>query len=84
MASLLTLGLPFLLFALLRANLETLAAFVPTAACYLPLRTGLTLSWAAGFAMTLAATAWMTLRGLSRCEDELRAWYDTNQGRKAE
>jgi hypothetical protein len=83
-ASLLTLGLPFLLFALLRAELVTLAAFVPTAACYLPLRTGLTASWAAGFVLMLVVTVWLTRRGLERCEGELRTWYDANQGRKAE
>jgi hypothetical protein len=83
-ASLLTLGLPLLLFALLRAGWGTLAAFVPTAACYLPLRDGLTWTWAAGFAATAAAAAWLTCRGLARCEPELRRWYDANQGRKTE
>jgi hypothetical protein len=83
-ASLLTLGLPFLLFALVRANLMTLAAFVPTAACYLPLATGVTWGWAAGFAFTLTMATWLTHRGLTRCEAELRAWYDANQGRKTD
>jgi hypothetical protein len=83
-ASLVTLGLPFLLFALLRANLTVAAAFVPTAACYLPLAAGITWYWAAGLALTLAAAAWMTRRGLAVCETELRTWYDANEGRKAE
>jgi len=83
-ASLLTLGLPLLLFALLRAGLDTPAAFVPTAACYLPLRTGLTWGWAAGLALTTAAAVWLSRQGLARCEAELRAWYDANQGRKVE
>jgi hypothetical protein len=83
-ASLLTLGLPLLLFALLRAGWGMLAAFVPTAACYLPLRDGLTWTWAAGFAVTAATAAGLTRRGLARCEPELRAWYDANQGRKTE
>lgn len=83
-ASLLTLGLPLLLFALVRAGWFEVAAFVPTAACYLPLVKGVTLPWLDGFALTLLATAWLTRQGLHRCEPELRAWYDANQGRKAE
>jgi hypothetical protein len=83
-ATLLTFGLPLLLFALLRANLDTLAAFIPTAACYLPLKSGLTASWAAGFGLTVAVTLWLTATGLERCEGELRKWYDANQGRKTE
>ena len=69
---------------LLRANLDWLAAFIPTAACYLPLRSGITESWAAGVAVTLAATIWLSDRGLSRCDRELRQWFDSNQGRKTE
>jgi hypothetical protein len=83
-ASLLTLGLPLLLFVLLRTGLDTLAGFVPTAVCYLPLKTGLTWSWAAGLALTSVATVCLTRQGLARCETELRAWYDANQGRKTE
>jgi hypothetical protein len=83
-ASLLTIGLPLLLFTLLRAGLVNLAALVPTAACYLPLRDGLTWAWAAGFALTAAATVGLTRRGLARCVPELRRWYDANQGRKTD
>ncbi|HUR52661.1 MAG TPA: hypothetical protein VMZ71_00890, partial [Gemmataceae bacterium] len=81
-ASFLTLGMPLVLFALLRANLDTLAAFVPTASAYLPLRDGLSLSWFAGLSLVAAASIGLTRRGLARCDDELRAWYDANQGRK--
>ena len=83
-ASLLTLGVPMLLFALLRAGFDTLAAFVPTAACYLPASNGVTWSWAAGFALLVVVTVWLTRRGLARCEGELRTWYDANQGKKTE
>jgi hypothetical protein len=84
LASLLTIGLPVLLFVLLRAGLDTLAGFLPTAACYLPIRSGITWYWAAGLLLTAAATARLTRQGLVKCEAELRAWYDANQGRKAE
>lgn len=81
-ASLLTLGLPLILFAFLRVGWETAAAFVPTAATYLPLRNGLSLSWLAGLLVVVGVAAWLTRRGLERCDAELRAWYDANQGRK--
>jgi len=80
----LTLGLPTVLLILMRANLESLAALIPTAVCYLPLRSGLTESWAGGFTATLALTIGLTQMGLSRCDNELRTWYDANQGRKTE
>jgi len=80
----LTLGLPLLLFALLRANLEVLAAFVPTAACYLPVRNGISWSWAAGFVLLVLATWGLTRRGLAHCDSGLRQWFDANQGRKSE
>ncbi|MCE9565939.1 MAG: hypothetical protein K8U57_28280 [Planctomycetes bacterium] len=80
----LTLGLPLLLFGLLRAKLDVLAAFVPTAACYLPLRSGITWSWTAGFVLLLVSTWWLTRRGLAGCDSGLRRWFDANQGRKAE
>lgn len=83
-ATLLTIGMPFLLLVLLRAGLDTLAGFVPVAGCYLPLTTGLTWNWAVGLALTAYVTAFLTRRGLLRCESELRAWYDANQGRKTE
>lgn len=83
-ASLLTLGMPLVLVALLRAGWETAAAFVPTAAAYLPLRDGLSLSWLAGLVLVAGASAALARRGLDRCDAELRAWYDANQGRKSQ
>lgn len=83
-ASGLTLGLPLLLYALLRAKMDVIASLVPTAACYLPFRTGVTAAWTAGFGLTAVAAWWLTRRGVSRCDAELRRWYDANQGRKVE
>jgi hypothetical protein len=81
-ASFLTLGMPLVLFGLLRAGLVELAGLVPVGACYLPAAGELGAGWAAGLALMGAATVWLTRRGLARCDDELRAWYDANQGRK--
>jgi hypothetical protein len=80
----LTLGCPAALMLLLRVNLESIAAFVPTAACYLPLRSGVSEAWAAGAAATLVLTIALIDRGLTRCDRELREWYDANQGRTTE
>lgn len=83
-ASLVTIGLPLLLFLLLRTGLTELAGLVPTAMCYLPLRDGLSWNWAAGLILCVVATCQLTQTGLARCESELRMWYNANQGRKAE
>lgn len=84
LASLFTLGLPLLLFGLLRAGWTTAAGFVPTGLCHLPVTSGVSGSWAVGLLGLLAAAAWLTRTGLTRCEADLRAWYDANQGKKAE
>jgi hypothetical protein len=83
-ASLLTLGLPLVLFGLLKAGLPELAGLVPVGACYLPAAGLMGAGWAAGLVAMGAATVWLTRRGLTRCDAELRAWYDANQGRKTE
>lgn len=83
-ASLLTLGLPVVLAALLKLGFTELAGLVPVGACYLPAAGGVTVGWAAGLVVMGAATVWLTRRGLLRCDAELRAWYDANQGRKTE
>jgi hypothetical protein len=82
-ASVLTLGLPLLLYALWRVGLEGVASFVPTAAAFVPLKTGVTWAWAGGLVLTAAATGWLLRQGVGRCERDLRAWYDANQGAKA-
>jgi hypothetical protein len=84
LASVMIFGLPLVLFALVRAKSFTAAAFVPTAACYLPLKNGVTPAWGAGVCLLLVTTWWLTRRGLARCEGELRRWYDANQGRKTD
>ncbi|HET6573275.1 MAG TPA: hypothetical protein VFG68_06715 [Fimbriiglobus sp.] len=82
-ASLVTLGLPLLLFGLLRLKLDAAAAFVPTGLCYLPLRDGLTAPWAVGLLVSGVVTAVLARRGLGRCEADLRRWYDRNQEKKS-
>ena len=83
MASLVTLGLPALLFGLRAADLEAAANLVPTGLSYTPVRDGVTGAWAVGLVLTGATAAVLTRRGLAHCEADLRLWYDRNQGRKS-
>ncbi len=82
-ASLVTLGLPALLFGLRQAGLGAAANLVPTGLSYTPVRDGVTGAWAVGLVVTGAAAAVLARRGLARCEADLRQWYDRNQGRKS-
>jgi hypothetical protein len=83
LASLFTLGLPLVLFGLLKGGFVTLAGLVPTGLCHLPVTQGMSWTWAVGLTGLLVATVWLTRTGLSRCDADLRAWYDANQGKKA-
>lgn len=86
LASLMTLGLPVLVFLLLRLGLDAAANFVPTGLSYLPVRpgSGVTWAWSAGFALTVGATVALTRVGLARCDADLRRWYAANQGRRSD
>lgn len=83
LASLFTLGLPLVLFGLLKGGFVALAGFVPTGLCHLPVTSGVSWTWAAGLVALSAGTAWLTRTGLARCDADLRKWYDANQGHKA-
>ncbi|CAN5203874.1 hypothetical protein BH11PLA2_BH11PLA2_18850 [soil metagenome] len=82
-ASLITMGCPLLLYLFWSNGMTNLAAFVPTAVAFLPLKTGLTMPWLAGVITLSAATAWLAEQGLLRCDGDLRRWYDTHQGLKS-
>ncbi|QEL17001.1 hypothetical protein [Limnoglobus roseus] len=82
-ASLFTLGLPLALIGLWRVGEHDLASLLPTAATFVPLKTGVTPAWAVGFALTVGLSAWLLRTGLKRCDVDLRKWYDANQGRKS-
>ncbi|MEO2091319.1 MAG: hypothetical protein ABGY75_17810, partial [Gemmataceae bacterium] len=84
LASLFTLGLPLLLFGLLKAGWTTAAGLVPAGLCHLPVSSGVNWGWVAGMVGWLGVAAWLTRTGLANCDTDLRAWYDANQGKKAE
>lgn len=82
-ASLLTLGMPIVMIALMRFQFTDAAAFVPTGVCYVPLTEsgGISASWTISMIMLSITTILFSRRGLSRCDADLRTWLDANQGR---
>lgn len=82
-ASLLTLGLPMVLYGLWQAGWHTAAAFVPTAVTFIPLKTGVTFAWAAGLFVTGGIALVMIWQGVRNCDANLRRWYDTHQGQRS-
>lgn len=84
LSSVLVLGLPLVVWGLLRAGQPQLAGLIPTGLSYLPVSGHLGWGWAVGLVGTLGLTGWLTVQGLAKCDPDLRKWYDANQGRRAE
>ena len=82
-ASLVTLGLPLLLFGVLKVGWDSAAYLIPTSLCYLPLRDGTNVRWIAAAMVFSTLAWWLSQRGLQRCDGDLRKWYDANQGKKS-
>lgn len=83
LASLFTLGLPLALFGMVKFGLSDFAGLNPAGLPYLPLAGGVNWSWWAGLVLLTGGTVWLTRTGLRRCEIDLRAWYDANQGKRS-
>ncbi|MGL6096942.1 MAG: hypothetical protein ACRC7O_14245, partial [Fimbriiglobus sp.] len=83
LASLLVLGVPMVFVGLLTNGHTTAATFLPTALGYLPLRDGIGGWWVLSVTLYAGLTVWLARRGLRRCDRDLRAWYDANQGNKS-
>jgi hypothetical protein len=81
-ASLFTLGLPLALVGLWHLGQHHLAALLPTAAVFVPLKSGVSPAWAIGFLATALGGIGLLRRGLTRCDRDLRNWFDANQGRR--
>lgn len=82
-SSLLTLGVPMVLVGFLKMGWVEAANFLPPGLAYMPLRSGVTLSWFVGFTLIAAAILALTRLGLTNCDANLRTWYDQNQGMKS-
>jgi hypothetical protein len=78
----LTLGLPLATFLLARTDLTFLTGLTPPGSVYLPTHAALARGWMFG-PILAAATALLVARwSLTRCEGQLRRWYDLNHGAK--
>jgi hypothetical protein len=82
LASLLVLGVPMGLFALVQTGNGFLAGLLPPGLAYAPVAGGFGWPWAAGLVLAGGAAWRLTRVGLSRGDADLRAWYDANQGAK--
>lgn len=83
LSSFISLGLPLVLYGLLKFGHEDLAGLLPTGLCHLPAMNAWTWTWPVGLIGTLGLAYWLTRTGLAHCDRDLRAWYDANQGTKA-
>src|SRR5262249_11654491 len=82
LGSLLTLGVPALAAVLLVARVPVLPALLPPGTVYLALTRPPSLAWVVGPLVVGAVTLAVARSSRSRCETELGAWYDKNQGIK--
>lgn len=80
LATIMTIGMPVLLVVAYRTGFESWAGFIPTGWTYVPLRSGLTPSWACGMAVGAIATAVLLHHGIRHCKGDLQTWYDRNHG----
>jgi hypothetical protein len=81
LGSLLTLGLPLVTVVLAKAGWPGLAALLPPGTVYYA-SAGSPLLWAVGAIVAGTAALATSRRALSRCDAELRSWYDRNHGSK--
>jgi hypothetical protein len=82
LGSLLTLGLPLLTVALAKAGWPAIAALTPPGSVCYALLAEPSWTWSAG-PMTYGVAALVIGRiARSRCDRDLRAWYDKNSGRQ--
>jgi len=84
LASLFTLGQPLLLMACFKYDLPGYANLIPLGLCHTPVTRGVDGVWWLMMLLLTVGIAWLTRTGLRQCDAELRAWYDANQGKKAE
>jgi hypothetical protein len=82
LGTLLTIGLPGLAYALSRAGWPGLADLLPPGSIYGPGAKPLEATWGIGPALAGLGALFLARFGISRCDGDLRAWYDGHHGRK--
>lgn len=75
-ATAVTLGCPLLLGAFWVMQQPLLAALMPTAVVFMPMKSGITIEWLAGFSLTATITVRFLQQGLAHCDRDLRKWFD--------
>jgi hypothetical protein len=83
LGSFLTLGLPILAGVLIQLRVPVLSSLVPAGAVYLAQTGEPSWRWLPGPVLIGIATLSLASSARSRCERELRFWFDRNQGRKS-
>ncbi|MFL5242722.1 MAG: hypothetical protein ACJ8FY_11495 [Gemmataceae bacterium] len=78
----LTLGLPLLAYAIYKADWPYVAALIPPASVQLVLNRPPTWAWALGPLLAGAVGLGISRYSLSRCDRELRRWYEGHHGSK--
>jgi hypothetical protein len=76
----LTIGLPMLTFWLWKICWFSVAALLPPGSVFCAAGSPSSPAWVIGSVFTAMITLWVARRSLARCDQELRAWYDRNQG----
>jgi hypothetical protein len=79
----LTVGLPLLAHLFYQFNWTAAAALVPPGGVYASAAGSDGAAWALGSAFAAFLALILARQSQARCERELRAWYDRNQGSKA-
>lgn len=79
---LLTIGLPLAAYGLQRLQWPLLSDLLPPGAIYRAGTASLSLTGLLGPILVAALTLLVARRSLSRCDAELRRWYDVHSGRK--
>jgi hypothetical protein len=82
LGSLLTLGLPLVAVVLFRAGWPALGALLPPGGVYAAGSRPLTLALLPGPVLAAAGTLVIARRSLTRCDRDLRRWYDRHHGQK--
>jgi hypothetical protein len=82
LGTLLTIGLPLLVYALHRAGCGNLADLLPPGSVYRSGSKPLEATWGIGPVIAGLGAIVLASFGQARCEQDLRAWYDGHHGRK--
>lgn len=78
--SLLTLGLPLVVFGLTKSGWPALAALMPPGSVYYAGVGPPTVQWALGPLLSGALALWLSRHALAHCDVELRRWYELHHG----